>query len=64
MNNSECSFNMSKLFMYLYVMNNELLSINFINFDYFFHVVCTEGLQKVRELIDMGTSFDHAKIGN
>lgn len=31
---------------------------------YFFQVVCTEGPDRVRELIAMGASFDHREDGN
>lgn len=31
---------------------------------FFFQVVCTEGPERIRELIAMGASFDHGEDGN
>ena len=33
-------------------------------FGYFVQVVCTEGPDRIRELIAMGASFDHGEDGN
>lgn len=36
----------------------------FIKFGYTIQVVCTEGPDRIRELIAMGASFDHGEDGN
>jgi hypothetical protein len=36
----------------------------FLKFGYFKQVVCTEGPDRIRELIAMGASFDHGEDGN
>lgn len=40
------------------------LMLSFIRFKLCFQVVCTEGPDRIRELIAMGASFDHGEDGN
>lgn len=40
------------------------LFVRFLRFFLSFQVVCTEGPERIRELIAMGASFDHGEDGN